>query len=53
MQQSQGVEIRFVQWVEQMCQHLRDQCFQRLDAPAQCDDQAEEQIEDCKDKRRA
>ena len=48
MQQSQWIEIRFVQWVKQLRQRLRDQCFQRFDAPAQCDDQAEEQIQDGK-----
>src|SRR6516162_5699134 len=53
MQQSQGGEIRFVHWVEQLCQRSRDPCFQRLDARAQCDHEAEEQNEDGKDKRRS
>ena len=52
MQQSQWIEIRFIQLV-QLRQRLRDQCFQRFDAPAQCDDQAEEQIQDGKSKHRA
>ena len=53
MQQSQWGKIRLVQWVEQMCQRLWDQCFQQIKVPAQRDDEAEEQIEDGKDKRRA